>query len=29
MGTAYSPRAFHETFMRMGTVPVVFFKDVF
>jgi uncharacterized protein (DUF885 family) len=29
MGTAYSPRAFHERFMRMGTVPVAFFKDVF
>jgi uncharacterized protein (DUF885 family) len=29
MGTAYSPRAFHERFMRMGTVPVVFFRDVF
>ena len=28
-GTAYSPRAFHERFMRMGTVPVVFFSDVF
>ncbi len=28
-GTAYSPRAFHEGFMRMGTVPVVFFRDVF
>lgn len=28
-GTAYSPRAFHERFMRMGTVPVVFFRDVF
>ena len=29
MGTAYSPRAFHERFMRMGTVPVVFFRDLF
>ncbi len=29
MGTAYSPRAFHERFMRMGPVPVVFFQDVF
>jgi uncharacterized protein (DUF885 family) len=29
MGTAYSPRAFHEKFMRMGTVPVVFFRDSF
>lgn len=29
MGTAYSPRAFHERFMRMGTVPVSFFRDVF
>jgi uncharacterized protein (DUF885 family) len=28
-GTAYSPRTFHERFMRMGTVPVVFFRDVF
>jgi uncharacterized protein (DUF885 family) len=29
LGTAYSPRAFHERFMRMGPVPVVFFRDVF
>jgi uncharacterized protein (DUF885 family) len=29
IGTAYSPRAFHERFMRMGTVPVVFFRDAF
>jgi len=29
MGTAYSPRTFHEKFMRMGTVPVAFFRDVF
>jgi uncharacterized protein (DUF885 family) len=29
MGTDFSPRAFHERFMRMGTVPVVFFRDVF
>jgi uncharacterized protein (DUF885 family) len=29
MGTAYSPRAFHERFMRMGAVPVVFFRDAF
>ena len=29
LGTAYSPRTFHERFMRMGTVPVVFFRDVF
>jgi uncharacterized protein (DUF885 family) len=28
-GTAYSPRTFHERFMRMGTVPVAFFRDVF
>lgn len=28
MGTAYSPRAFHERFMGMGTVPVVFLRDV-
>ncbi len=28
-GTAYSARAFHERFMRMGTVPVAFFRDVF
>jgi uncharacterized protein (DUF885 family) len=28
-GTGYSPRTFHETFMRMGTVPVIFFRDVF
>jgi uncharacterized protein (DUF885 family) len=29
MGTAYSPRAFHERFMGIGTVPVAFFRDVF
>lgn len=29
MGTAYSLKAFHERFMRMGTVPVSFFRDVF
>jgi uncharacterized protein (DUF885 family) len=29
MGSAYLPRAFHERFMRMGTVPVAFFQDVF
>ena len=29
MGAGYSPRAFHERFMRMGTVPVAFFRDVF
>jgi uncharacterized protein (DUF885 family) len=29
MGTAYSPRTFHERFMRMGPVPVAFFRDVF
>lgn len=29
MGTAYPLRAFHERFMRMGTVPVSFFRDVF
>ena len=28
-GTAYSPRAFHDRFMRMGTVPVAFFRDAF
>ena len=28
-GTAYSARTFHEKFMRMGTVPVAFFRDVF
>ena len=28
-GTAYSPRAFHERFMRMGTVPVAFFRESF
>jgi uncharacterized protein (DUF885 family) len=27
MGTDYSPRAFHERFMRMGPVPVAFFRD--
>jgi uncharacterized protein (DUF885 family) len=29
MGTAYSARVFHERFMRMGTVPVTFFRAVF
>lgn len=29
MGTAYSPRAFHERLMRMGTVPASFFRDLF
>jgi uncharacterized protein (DUF885 family) len=29
MGTDYSPKAFHQSFMRMGTVPVVFFRDAF
>ncbi|HUP41062.1 MAG TPA: hypothetical protein VM115_13140 [Vicinamibacterales bacterium] len=24
-----SPKAFHQSFMQMGTVPVVFFRDVF
>ena len=28
-GSAYSQREFHERFMRMGTVPVGFFSDVF
>ena len=28
-GTAYSPRAFHEKFMGMGTVPAAFFSDLF
>jgi uncharacterized protein (DUF885 family) len=29
MGTDYSHKAFHQSFMRMGTVPVVFFRDAF
>jgi len=29
MGTDYSPKAFHQSFMQMGTVPVVFFRDAF
>jgi uncharacterized protein (DUF885 family) len=29
MGTDYSPKTFHQRFMRMGTVPVVFFRDAF
>jgi uncharacterized protein (DUF885 family) len=28
-GTTYTPREFHERFMRMGTIPVGFFRDVF
>jgi uncharacterized protein (DUF885 family) len=28
-GSAYTPREFHERFMRMGTVPVGFFREVF
>jgi uncharacterized protein (DUF885 family) len=28
-GAAYSPREFHERFMRMGTVPAGFFRDAF
>ena len=28
-GAAYSAREFHERFMRMGTIPVGFFKDTF
>jgi uncharacterized protein (DUF885 family) len=28
MGTDYSPRAFHERYMRMGPVPVAFFRDL-
>ena len=28
-GTAYSARAFHQSFMRMGPVPVAFFRDAF
>jgi uncharacterized protein (DUF885 family) len=28
MGTTYSPRAFHERFMRMGTIPVGFFSEL-
>jgi uncharacterized protein (DUF885 family) len=29
MGTDYSPRAFHQSLMLKGTVPVVFFRDRF
>jgi uncharacterized protein (DUF885 family) len=29
MGTAYSPKSFHEKFMRMGTVPVSYFSEMF
>ena len=28
-GAAYSAREFHERFMRMGTIPAGFFRDVF
>jgi uncharacterized protein (DUF885 family) len=28
-GSQYSPREFHERFMRMGTVPVGFFRETF
>jgi uncharacterized protein (DUF885 family) len=28
-GAAYTQREFHERFMRMGTIPVGFFRDVF
>lgn len=28
-GSAYSAREFHERFMRMGTIPAGFFRDVF
>ena len=28
-GASYSPREFHERFMRMGTIPAGFFRDVF
>lgn len=28
-GTAYSPKNFHEKFMRMGTVPVSYFREMF
>jgi uncharacterized protein (DUF885 family) len=28
-GGAYTPRDFHERFMRMGTIPPGFFRDVF
>jgi uncharacterized protein (DUF885 family) len=28
-GPAYSPKAFHEKFMGMGTVPVGYFRDTF
>lgn len=29
MGTAYRPKNFHEKFMRMGTVPVSYFREMF
>jgi uncharacterized protein (DUF885 family) len=28
-GSAYTPREFHERFMRMGTVPAGFFREMF
>ena len=28
-GADYSPREFHERFMRMGTVPAGFFREMF
>jgi uncharacterized protein (DUF885 family) len=28
-GTAFSPRAFHERLMRMGTIPVGYYRDEF
>jgi uncharacterized protein (DUF885 family) len=28
-GSAYSAREFHERFMRMGTIPAGFFRDMF
>jgi len=27
-GSAYSPREFHERFMRMGTIPAAYFRDL-
>jgi hypothetical protein len=29
VGTAYSPRSFHQKLMRMGTVPVTYFREMF
>jgi uncharacterized protein (DUF885 family) len=29
MGPAYSPRTFHEQFMKMGQVSAAYFRDIF